>query len=345
MSWEEFLDRVADVYGLSSNEKTAFLKRLADANADANNAKVASNLSISVVTLERHLKSIYTKFSQNCPNLNSGTRGQFNTLRSWLKQKYAQQYAGEMPSLAVIPTFEINTSNPFGDTGCITDSSRFFNREELIRQIFEELGKGVSISLIGESQIGKSSILYRIYSQGRERMQATVEPKPEFIYLSLQWVAHEDDFYKALCDRLKIPFCRDYDLTRVLVGRRYVLCLDEIEKMAWDGFTKQVRSHLRGLADGADAPLTLVLASRSPLAHLFPDSSELDSPLAGLCVQLYVKPFTEAVVRDFLVERSQGTGVRFSEQEMAELFVQSEGHPARLQRAAAELYRSKQDRR
>lgn len=31
--------------------------------------------------------------------------------------------------------------NPFGDTGCITDASRFFGREELLRRIFEELDR------------------------------------------------------------------------------------------------------------------------------------------------------------------------------------------------------------
>ncbi len=42
--------------------------------------------------------------------------------------------------------------------------------------------------------------------------------------------------------------------------------------MAWErfGFTRRVRSHLRGLADGDDAPLALVIASRTPLAQLFP---------------------------------------------------------------------------
>ncbi len=47
-------------------------------------------------------------------------------------------------------------SNPFGDAGRITDPARFFDREELLRQVFEELGKGNSISLVGDSQSGKS---------------------------------------------------------------------------------------------------------------------------------------------------------------------------------------------
>lgn len=229
--------------------------------------------------------------------------------------------------------------NPFGDMGCITDASRFFGREELLRQVFEELDKGVNLSLVGERQSGKSSILYKISTQGAERSQLTAKPQPVFVYLNLQWVDDEDDFYEALCDKLGISKnCRGYKLTRALQGKRYVLCLDEIEKMTWDGFTKNLRSQLRGLADGGDVPLKLVIASRSPLAHLFPDSPKDDSPLAGICRQLDVLPFSEEVARAFLTHRLQGTGVMFSEWEIADLFAETGGHPAKLQRAAADLY-------
>jgi hypothetical protein len=231
--------------------------------------------------------------------------------------------------------------NPFGDTGCITDASRFFGREELLRQVFEELDKGVNLSLVGEAQTGKSSLLNRIKTQGEERSQLPGTLQSVFVYLNLQWVDNEDDFYEALCEKLGILNCRGYKLTRALQGKRYVLCLDEIEKMTWDGFTKNLRSQLRGLADGGDAPLKLVIASRSPLAHLFPDSPELDSPLAGICYQLDVKPFSEEVVRAFVIHRLQGTAVRFSEEDIARLFAETKGHPAKLQRAAADLYRRK----
>jgi hypothetical protein len=108
--------------------------------------------------------------------------------------------------------------------------------------------------------------------------------------------------------------------------------------MTWDGFTVRVRSHLRGLADGPDAPLKLVIASRSPLAHLFPDSPELDSPLAGICRPLDVGPLAPGDARAFLSQRLRGTGVTFTESEIQRLLDETGGHPTRLQRAAADLY-------
>ena len=228
--------------------------------------------------------------------------------------------------------------NPFGDTGRITNPECFFDREELLRQVFEELGKGANLSLVGPSQVGKSSLLSMVCALGPERMGL---PPEAFAYLNLEWVENEDEFYQALCDALGIETCRGFSLTRALRGKRYVLCLDEIEKMAWDGFTVRVRSQLRGLADGPAAPLRLVIASRSPLAHLFPDSPELDSPLAGICHPLDVGPFPPDIARAFLAERLQGTGVTFTEREISELLAETGGHPAKLQHAAAELYRTK----
>jgi hypothetical protein len=240
------------------------------------------------------------------------------------------------PSTAPVVPNTAPAPNPFGDTGCITDAARFFDREELLREIFEEVSKGTSLSLVGESQIGKSSVLKRIEALGRERVQP---PPDHSVYLSLQHVDDEDEFYEALCESLGIATCRGGKLTRALQGRRCLLCIDEIEKMAWDGFTVKVRSHLRGLAGGRDEPLTLVIASRSPLDRLFPDSPELDSPLSSICHQINVEPFTPEIARAFLLQRLQGTGMLFTDAQIHALLTQSGGHPARLQRAAAELYR------
>ena len=234
------------------------------------------------------------------------------------------------------PTGTPPAPNPFGTTGRITAPGRFFCREELLRQIFEELDKGANLSLVGESQIGKSSLLSMVCALGPERMNL---PPETFAYLSLQLVDNEVDFYLALCDALKLPEpLRGYKLTRALRDKQHVLCLDEMEKMTWDGFTVRVRSQLRGLADGPAAPLRLVIASRSPLAYLFPDSPELDSPLAGICHQLDVGPFPPQAARAFLAHRLRGTGVTFTESEIITLITQTGGHPAKLQRAAADLY-------
>ena len=228
-----------------------------------------------------------------------------------------------------------SSHNPFGDRGRIDDPERFFDREELLRKVFEGLRQGCSQSLVGEPQIGKSSILSAICFQGPTQL-----PEHEFVWLDMQCIYDENDFFSALCQELSInTTCRGFELNRKLRGKRYVLCLDEIEKMTNSGdFSGRERTELRGLADGANSPLTLVIVSRSPLFQLFPDTPETTSPLAGICSQLTVEPFPPDIARSFIKHRLQATDVFFTETQIGDIVTRSKGHPARLQEYAAQLY-------
>ncbi len=228
--------------------------------------------------------------------------------------------------------------NPFGDRGCIRDPSRFFGRQEQLRRIFEELRKGSSLSLVGEAQVGKSSLLAMVCHQAKEKLGPLFA---KIVHVDMQLIGDEANFFEELCGELGLPsLLRGYKLKRALGERRYVVCLDEIEKMANpQNFTGDEREELRGLADGADAPLTLVIASRSPLDVLFEDDPMRCSPLAGICGTLPIVPFSWAETQAFLHHRLQGNGVQFSQEQMEALFHQTQGHPAKLQTSAADLYR------
>lgn len=230
--------------------------------------------------------------------------------------------------------------NPFGRTGKIDDPAEFFNRELLLHQVFDELRKGCNLSLIGLPQIGKSSLLGMIKAWGPERLGW---PSSAFLSLNMQLIADEQEFFEALCEELGIaPACRGRKLWRVLrqQGRRAVLCLDEIEKMQYpDRFSVHARDDLRGLADGASEPLTLVIASSMPLDHLFPHEPGTTSPLHNICSPLTIPPFSPDEVHDFIRTRLQGTGITFSQSHITRLIAESGGHPGKLQRLAAELFR------
>jgi hypothetical protein len=228
-----------------------------------------------------------------------------------------------------------DTPNPFGIVGRIKDPAHLFGRHELLRQLFEELGKNCNRSLVGESQVGKSSILAAVCALGPEYLQL---PREAFIYLDMQIIHDENDFYEALCDNLGVPTCRGFKLARALRGKRYILCLDEIEKMAKNRFTGDEREELRGLADGSDAPFKLVIASRISLDRLFPDSVGMTSPLANICPQLDVLPFPPVVARAFIVDRLKNTAVTFTKDEIDHIITQSGGYPAKLQEAAGTLF-------
>ncbi|MGB5899598.1 MAG: AAA family ATPase, partial [Geitlerinemataceae cyanobacterium] len=157
-------------------------------------------------------------------------------------------------------------SNPFIPlTGAIDDPHLFFNRKQEIQRIFEFLESGSSVSLTGDRQIGKSSLLKALERQTDRLNQIGRQP----IYLNLQLVENEEDFYHYLCDEIGIDCSKGYALTRSLRDCRLLLLIDEVEKMAGDGFTHEVRDRLRGLAEGRDAPFRLVMATCTPLDKLF----------------------------------------------------------------------------
>jgi hypothetical protein len=243
---------------------------------------------------------------------------------------------------SAIPTMPVevfsSSCHPFGDRGCITDPARFFDRKEILRRIFEGLRRGCSQSLVGESQIGKSSILSMICIQGPQQLQL---PQSAFILMDMQCIDDEQDFFVALCDELGIdPPCRGSHLRRRVRDQHYIICLDEVEKMTHpEKFSGEERSELRGLAGGSTYPFTLVIASRSPLSQLFPDSPEKTSPLAGICdPQIDVTPFSLDIAKAFIEHRLRGTNIVFSENQINDLLNRSQGHPARLQEYATELY-------
>ena len=244
-----------------------------------------------------------------------------------------------MPPPPPPPPRRLSRENPFGDRGRLSPE-RFWGRETLLRRIFEELQKGASLSLVGESQVGKSSLLAMVRHQGPAKLQ--FEPT-QFVYLDMQTVRNEDEFFEALCAELQLETLRGYRLARTLKHReeRYIVCLDEIEKMVNPrNFTGDEREELRGLADGAEAPLSLVIASRSRLNELFDDDPNRTSPLHGLCgAPLSVGAFTQVESTAFLTHRLARNAIQFTRAQMQMLHTQTQGHPARLQAAAADLYR------
>jgi AAA+ ATPase superfamily predicted ATPase len=219
----------------------------------------------------------------------------------------------------------------------VDDPQLFFDREREIRRIFEVLNSGSSVALIGEEGIGKSSLLWKICQQAESHLVLPRQP----VYLDLNGIFDEDDFYRALCDEISIPESRGYKLTRNLRSHRVLLALDNVGKMTWEGFTRQVRDQLRGLAEGSDAPLRLILATNEPLDDLFNDSSQDESktsPLAGICQEENIKPWDEATARAFIQARLAMTSVRFTEEEIIQLVQESGGHPQRLMKLCYQTY-------
>jgi hypothetical protein len=238
----------------------------------------------------------------------------------------------------------INYNNPFiPQHGKIDDPRFFFGREREIRRVFQTLNSGSSVAIIGERAIGKSSLLQAIYREAPTQLR---HPR-QLIYLNLHNVYDEDDFYDALCGEAGIETVKGYQLQRALQSHRVLLLLDEVEKMTWDGFTNQIRGQLRGLAEGTDSSLRLVIAAGTPLDNLFHDSQDknMTSPFQGIFMEEVLKPWEDEISRKFIASRLQADWltpvaqpVSFTEEEIAGLIAESGGYPQKLMQLCYQTY-------
>ncbi|MBC8457454.1 MAG: ATP-binding protein, partial [Deltaproteobacteria bacterium] len=90
------------------------------------------------------------------------------------------------------------SDNPFYERGMIRDPARFFGRQQELREIFDLLRTGQNVSVVGDSKIGKSSLLYYIYTTGGDRLGRDCI----FIFLDLMRVTDEAGFYERVVEEL-----------------------------------------------------------------------------------------------------------------------------------------------
>jgi hypothetical protein len=264
-----------------------------------------------------------------------------NDLKSAIEREYRKEFPKDTMADSKVSTVNQspNLANPFPPRRGVIDNPelRYF-RTQQIERIFELLNSGSSVSLIGQEGMGKSSLLLEICRQAPSKLTSSRIP----IYLDLSVIDDDAHFYSELCDSLKIEGKTKRDLNRALKDQRVLLAIDNVEKMTWEGFTFSLRSFLRGNAERSNAPLKLVLASRNPLSSVFEDNQKtMTSPLAGICIEEILALWSEETVRDFIAARLQNTGISFSEAEINQLKIATNGHPKKLMIHCRELYDQK----
>jgi hypothetical protein len=226
-------------------------------------------------------------------------------------------------------------TNPFLAGGRINDPSLFFGRRRIVREICAELRKGCSVSVVGEEQIGKSSLLYYLY-----QTRASWLPDVTVEFIDLQSVLDEADFCETLLSKLGENGDTLRDLKRALFSRELILLLDEVERLAEEDFNPRLHDLLRSLAQ--EPHFAMCLATDRPLVEVFPARTPGGvSPFHNIFTVKALGPFTEAEARECIAACLANTDVTFTDREIERLLAASHCHPAKLLARAKALFEDK----
>ena len=92
MDWNDFLAEMSDRLRLTSEQREVLMARLADENRGKSEAKVATDLNISVATLKKHMNAIYALAGDEFPSVAQiKGRGKLKELRACLKNDWQQK--------------------------------------------------------------------------------------------------------------------------------------------------------------------------------------------------------------------------------------------------------------
>lgn len=214
--------------------------------------------------------------------------------------------------------------NPYVPGGALPGNSPVFvGRATVLHQILailRKLGKPGNVSLLGERRIGKSSLLNQVFAAlGQEPGLVAIQAN------ALDWndnsqQSFHQGLHRAIAEALGLanvadvadyPSLRNFIAQLARDGYRFVLIIDEFEKMAGNPhFDTNFFHNLRTLADLPEYRFAFLLSSRRPLEELCRDHNKIDAssfwnifgtkPVLGLLSEqeaerLAVEPFALAL--------------------------------------------------
>jgi tetratricopeptide (TPR) repeat protein len=167
MQWRDFLEQEAATHDLSSEEKAAFVERLKTENSTNSEAKVATDLSISVASVKKRMAEVYDKFAKSYPELaTSNSRGKLEKLRACLTTKYKVGQDAQ-PTIKEIHQ-NIPPAVPF---------EKFVGREtelENLHSLLQTSGQVAIVAVAGMGGVGKTELATQYAKQHLQKYQGGV---------------------------------------------------------------------------------------------------------------------------------------------------------------------------
>ena len=254
--------------------------------------------------------------------------------------------------------------NPFTYGNPISNPARFFGRLREVEQVFSRLrnAEAESSSLVGERRVGKTSLLHFLSHPDTRRRYGLNPDQYIFVYTDLQMVDSsvtparlaqrlmrqmaqqcEDAEVKQMVEELRqVEVIDNFALADLFDAidqkdLHVVFLLDEFEKVtANPNFGPDFFYGLRSLA--IQHNLTLITSSRSELIELTHSEVIRSSPFFNIFANINVGLFSEAEALQLIDTSLNGSGVRFTDSELAAIFRLAGFHPFFIQAACFFLF-------
>lgn len=250
------------------------------------------------------------------------------------------------------------TANPFTFGNPVRDPSRFFGRQQEIRQIVSRLTSSAheSTSVVGERRMGKTSLLTHL---ARPEVAAALGVDPEeycLVYIDFQGLTDitpqrfwqrvlakaarslsDQDLasrFSAFGGRPEFDLFDLEDLFENVAERslRIVLFMDEFEYVTQNpNFKADFFGGLRGLAIHQN--LSLIPATRRELMDLCHSNEIKGSPFFNIFANVVLRPFGIDDVDALLDGYLEGSGTRLTPDERELVHKLAGGHPLFVQMA------------
>lgn len=249
-------------------------------------------------------------------------------------------------------------TNPFTFGNPIRDASRFYGRENEIRQIASRLLSSgrESTSVVGERRIGKTSLLLHLADPGVAASLGLVPEKYCLIYIDFQGLVDitPQRFWERVLKKMKRSICQQelegeidallgagtfdlFDLEDLFesisdTGLTTVLLLDEFEYVTQNqNFKTDFFGGLRALAIHHNLPL--ITSTRRELVDLCHSEEIKGSPFFNIFASVFLRPLSRpdavALVDGYLKEAELGV----SPEEKELVITLGGGHPFFIQMA------------
>jgi hypothetical protein len=229
-------------------------------------------------------------------------------------------------------------SNLFTDQNMITHG-QYYKGTVFFDKCLNRLRSGQGLQVIGESGVGKSSLLYHFY-KNTDSILPGLQYKAIFIDMNLY--SSTEDIDHAIKTQAEITDVRQNFCQALMDSKKkYVICIDRVGRLAHSSFDPMIQSWLRGLCEQPN--IILVTANEQPLGNVFTEVTHFrgdrQSPIVGHAEEYILKSWTLEEITSFIRSFGERTKL-FTEEHLSNIFDLSGGLQRLVQYEAHKLYDS-----